>query len=106
MTAHITLAAAYPLLTGDTMQPTTLPDTLPQLIVRRWTQALRVNNRADWRQMAELCGRTAIGIFCDKGYDADNQDFKAVCALARVAHLRGIACMTQARTQRECEARA
>ena len=80
-------------------QPVIIPDTLPPLIVKRWSQAMRVNNRADWRQMAELCGRTAIGIFCENGYDPHHADFRAICQLARIAHLRGVACLTHPRQE-------
>lgn len=101
---NINLAVAYPMLIGDIMQHTLNDSTLPPLIVRRWTESVRANTRAGWRAMAELCGRTAIGIFCENDYDPENSDFKAICKLARTAHMRSVECLT--RPYRECGALA
>ena len=98
------LSAIYPLLTGDTREPAQISDRLPPIILERWTQALRDNTRPNWRQVAELCGHTAMGIFRENGFNPNDRDFKAICQLARVAHLRGVACLTQ--PYRECGALA
>lgn len=88
--SHASHAAA-----DDPAQPVIIPDSLPPLIKKRWAQAQRVNTRADWRQMAQLCGMTAISFFQDNDYDPHNADFRAVCRLARVAHLRSVDRLTQ-----------
>lgn len=98
------LAIAYPLLTGDTMQPTEIPDTVPELILRRWKESARLNTRAGWRQMAELCGRYAMSTFCENDYNPDHKEFKALCKLARTAHARSVACLVNAYQQREARA--
>lgn len=72
-----------------------ITDPLPELIVRRWTQALRVNNAADWRQMAELCGRYAMSFFVENDYDPEHKHFKAMCRLARTAHVKRIECLVK-----------
>lgn len=77
----------------DPTQPVIIPDTLPPLIKKRWAQAQRVNTRADWRQMAQLCGHTAINFFCEHEYDPHHPDFRATCRLARIAHLRSVDCL-------------
>lgn len=76
-------------------QPIIVSDSMPQIIKQRMTQALRVNSSDDWRQFAQLCGATALRFFAESGYDPYNADFKACCRLARVAYLRGVACMAQ-----------
>lgn len=79
----------------DPTQPVIIPDTLPPLIKKRWAQAQRVNTRADWKQLAQLCGMTAINFFQDHDYDPSNTDFRSVCQLARIAHLRSVECLVQ-----------
>lgn len=79
----------------DPTQPVIIPDTLPPLIKKRWEQALRVNTRADWKAFAHLCGLTAMGFFQDNNYDPNNANFRSVCQLARIGHLRGIDCLVQ-----------
>ena len=76
-------------------QPAILHDSIPPLIKRRWNQAVRVNNRADWKEMAYLCGTTAISHFKEHDYDPNNPDFRALCRLARLAHLRSVHCLIQ-----------
>lgn len=83
----------------DATQPIIIPDTLPPLIKKRWAQAQRVNTRADWRQMAQLCGITAINFFRDHNYDPDNAEFCAICRLARIAHLRSVDCLVEGISQ-------
>lgn len=99
-----TLAAALPLLTGDIMDTLNITDPLPELIVRRWTQALRVNNAADWRQMAELCGRYAMSFFAENDYNPEHKHFKAMCKLARTAHTKRIECLVKSFREREARA--
>lgn len=72
-----------------------IPDSVPNLIKRRWKQALEVNNRADWKQMAHLCSLSACELFCYHGYDQGNPEYKFLCALARVSHLRSILCSSR-----------
>lgn len=79
----------------DPTQPVIIPDSLPPLIKQRFAQAHRIDTRADWRQLAQLCGHAAIGFFQDNDYDPHHPDFKALCRLARVAHLRGVECLRQ-----------
>lgn len=76
-------------------QPIIVSDGMPPIIRQRLTQAFRVNTYADWQQFAQLCGATALGFFADGDYDPHNADFKACCRLARIAHLRGVECLTQ-----------
>lgn len=76
-------------------QPVIIPDTMPPPIKKRWEQAIRINTRADWKQLAQLCGMTAINFFKDNDYDPHNAEFRAICQLARIAHLRSVACLTQ-----------
>ena len=97
-------AIAYPLLTGNAMQTAEIPDPVPELILRRWTQARRRNNRADWRQASEMCGRYAISVFCENDYNPEHKDFKALCRLSRLAHDRGVTCLVNAYQQREARA--
>lgn len=77
----------------DPTQPVIIPNSMPPLIKKRWAQAVRINTRADWRQMAQLCGAYALNYFRDNDYDPHNVDFKAACRLARIAHLRGVDCI-------------
>lgn len=79
-------------------QPAILPDALPPIIKERLSQALRVNNRDDWKQFAQLCGATALRFFADNDYDPHNADFKACCRLARIGQLRSVECLTQGRS--------
>lgn len=80
---------------ADPTQPVIIPDGLPAIIKKRFDQALRVNTRADWKEFARLCSITAIGFFQDNNYDPNNADFKSVCQLARIGHLRGMQCLAQ-----------
>ena len=93
-TCDIVLNSGATIAADDPTQPTIIPNSLPPLIKKRWSQAVRVNTRADWQQMAQLCGITAINFFRDHDYDPHNADFRAVCQLARGAHLRSVQCLT------------
>ena len=94
-TCDIVLNSGATIAADDPTQPTIIPNSLPPLIKKRWSQAVRVNTRADWKQLAHLCGMTAINFFQDNDYDPHHTDFRATCQLARIAHLRSVACLTQ-----------
>ena len=94
-TADIVLNSRAHAAADDPTQPIIIPDTLPPVINQRFAQAQRVNTRPDWKQLAQLCGMTAINYFQDNNYDPDNAEFRLVCRLARIAHLRGVDCVTK-----------
>lgn len=79
----------------DPTQPVIIPNSMPPLIKKRWAQAVRINTRADWRQMAQLCGAYALNYFRDNDYDPRAADFKSACKLAHIAHLRSVQCLTE-----------
>lgn len=101
MPAILTRAADIMLNSRDTnaaddpTQPVIIADTLPPLIKKRWAQAQRVNTRADWKELANLCGIFALSFFQDNDYDPNDADFRGMCQLARIAHLRSMACLAQ-----------
>lgn len=94
-TADIVLNARDTNAADDPTQPVIIPDTLPPLIRKRFAQAQRIDTRADWKALAQLCGITAIGFFQDRDYNPNDTDFRFLCKLARIAHLRSMACLAQ-----------
>lgn len=91
----------YPILQPGEDVDTSPRDKLPPLLMRRLTQAERVNNRADWEALADLCGTTAYQYFKEHEFDPDDETFKAICDLARSAYLSAAALMPEGRTPRE-----
>ena len=89
------LSRTYDVAINSITQPAIFPDSLPPLIKKRWHQAVLVNTRADWKQMAQLCAITAINHFREHDYNPRDTDFRAMCQLARIAHLRGNKCHTE-----------
>ena len=79
----------------DPTQPIIIPDTMPQIIKDRFAQAQRIDTRADWKELARLCGATALGFFQDHDYNPNDADFRRLCQLARIAYLRSMNCLVQ-----------
>lgn len=94
-TADIVLNSRTHAAADDSTQPIIIPDTLPPLIKKRFAQAQRIDTRADWKQLAQLCGIFALSFFQDNDYDPSNADFRALCKLARIAQLRSVECLVQ-----------
>lgn len=94
-TADIVLNGRAHAAADDPTQPIIIPDTLPKIIKDRFAQAQRVDTRADWKELARLCGATALGFFQDRNYNPNDADFRRLCQLARIAHLRGMQCLAQ-----------
>lgn len=94
-TADIVLNSRTHAAADDSTQPIIIPDTLPPLIKKRFAQAQRIDTRADWKQLAYLCGITALNFFQDRDYNPTDADFRFLCQLARIAHLRAVQCLAQ-----------